>query len=327
MRNRNIDVLRGILTIMIMFYHYTFRFSEIYGYETINFWSLKDWGSIGVGCFFIITGYFLLPKNSIKNINFSWLKRKILRLFPQFFLAISLTFILVRLIGLPGREVTFFQYLLNIPFINGFINTPYVDGAHWYLTYLIIFYFLIYLVSYFSKKMDIFNIWPVRIILIVNLIFKIIKIPFIYKILGGDYLAFILIGICLKNNFKNNKVYFELFIYLLLIYFNFGMTIFGFILIFILIFIFFTNKKTNFSKNNLLYFIGEISYVVYLLHQNLGYLILFHLMELNNIGQYYLIYLLLTIVIIIAISKFIYLFSNKIIYNLSQFFERKKIYD
>lgn len=38
---------------------------------------------------------------------------------------------------------TWGDWILNIFFINGFIGTRYVDGAHWYLTILISFIVII----------------------------------------------------------------------------------------------------------------------------------------------------------------------------------------
>lgn len=60
-----------------------------------------------------------------------------MRIWPSYFVAITLCFVLTRFIELPNRTVTTVDYLLNIPFINGYIGTDYVDGAHWYLTILV----------------------------------------------------------------------------------------------------------------------------------------------------------------------------------------------
>ena len=47
------------------------------------------------------------------------------------------TYIIVRLFPLPGRTCELKDLLLNEIFLNGFIGTPYVDGAHWYITVLL----------------------------------------------------------------------------------------------------------------------------------------------------------------------------------------------
>jgi len=328
MRNKNVDMLRGLLILMIMFYHYTFRFSEIYGYKTIEFWSLKDWGTIGVGCFFIISGYFLIPKKGFKNINLSWLKQKFLRLFPLYFITITITFLITNLLGLPGKEVSFFEYLLNIPFINGIINTPYVDGAHWYLTYLIIFYILFYLMSCLVKfKKNLNADKMLLMLLLINLVFKFLNISFIYKLLGGDYLVFILIGIFIKKDLQGKLFYLHIFLFLLLVYFNFGMVVCGFIIAFILMFSFIINIKEDLTRNNPLYFVGEISYPIYLLHQNLGYVLLFNFMKLNNAYKHYLIILVIVFIVIIFISKWLSLIYEKLGFRFSYSLERKKLYD
>ena len=94
-RNKQIDSLRGILSIMIMFFHFSYRFSQIYNISTIDFYTLKHWGLICVGCFFIITGFFLLP-SELHDFSFiKFIRKKILRIYPSYFLCITIIFISV----------------------------------------------------------------------------------------------------------------------------------------------------------------------------------------------------------------------------------------
>ena len=60
-----------------------------------------------------------------------------LRIWHAYFVAITICFALTRFVELPNRTVSLFEYFLNIPFVNGYIGTSYVDGAHWYLTTLV----------------------------------------------------------------------------------------------------------------------------------------------------------------------------------------------
>ena len=130
MKNKGINSLKGILMLMIMFYHYTYRFQELYGISTIYFPTLDTWGTFGVICFFIISGYFIFPKNpniSAKNL----LKKRLARLIPAYLLCVTVTFVCINLVGLTNRAVGFADYIFNLLMLNGFIGVPYVDGAHW----------------------------------------------------------------------------------------------------------------------------------------------------------------------------------------------------
>ena len=317
-KNKRIEVSRGILILMILFFHYTYRFSEIYNINTINFFSLDSWGTVGVGCFFIITGFFIVPsvieKFKLKN----YILKKLLRIYPAYLFCMTLTFISVKIWGLEGRETNFIDYLLNVVMLNGFINVNYVDGAHWYLTYLIIFYIIIGIfVKYIKNSKKYLVVW-----LIIKDAIKVITFFFhnlnpIYMIIGGNYVEFIIIGISLKEILKDYNVKHNLkksikdkYIYYCLIaisllqisvLFNFDILI-G-IILFIGIFIFWgvkQNDKKEISNFNILYFIGCISYIIYLIHQNVGYQILLNIF--NRYGSISVLAIIFVSIFMICIS-------------------------
>lgn len=59
-RNLNVEFLRGILMVWIVLYHFTTRYSQLFGVKyPITF----DYGgTIGVAIFFILSGYFYFGK-------------------------------------------------------------------------------------------------------------------------------------------------------------------------------------------------------------------------------------------------------------------------
>lgn len=149
-RNLQIDGLRGIGCIIIVLFHCICRFSQLYLGKDIKL--MNDWGDFGVILFLIITAFTL--KAERKENNFSALKywlHKILRLWPMYAVAITLTFAVTRILPLPDRTVGLFEYILNLSMLNGFIGVSYVDGAHWYITTLIAIYFVVGIM----KKIDV----------------------------------------------------------------------------------------------------------------------------------------------------------------------------
>lgn len=279
-KNGQIEALRGIIMFMIMFYHYTFRFESLYGIKTISFFSLDKWGEIGVGCFFIISGYFMIPKNLSEYHMKDYLTKKIVRLYPAYLLCMTFTYFSISIFGLQGRETNFTEYLLNIIMLNGFIGVDYVDGAHWYLTYLVLFYIIIsiFLKIQFSKK-QIVIIWT-----IINVMLK-ISVDFIpqfsalFKLSGANYLSFIGIGILfsefLDNDKKQNRWNFILFTFIITrILADYGIITTCGICIFLLFYVLAVKNKLLMLNKAVFIKLGGISYIVYLLHQNIGYQIL-----------------------------------------------------
>lgn len=315
-KNNQIERIRGILILMIMFYHFTYRFNQLFDIKTIDFFTLDYWGAIGVGCFFIISGYFLVSRN-LENYNFKkFIKRKISRIYPAYVLCVSLTFLSICIWGLKGRESSFIDYLLNISMLNGFIGTRYVDAAHWYLTYLIIFYFVIGIILKFKIKSFIYL--PMWLFLkdILKFIIRFVPdISIIYKFIGGDWVEFIIIGLAIKEIFKisnseklkcfNLKILLYLTIFISIFQvgmFNGMITMFG-ILVFLLIFLLALKYPKINTKHSILYFIGSRSYIIYLIHQNIGYQIILGLCKSN--GYFKFIYLAFTFAIILIFSYLI----------------------
>lgn len=109
MKNKQINSLKGILMLMIVFYHYTYRFQELYHIPTINFITLEFWGIIGVAGFFIISGYFIFPRDSNHYSIKQFLIKRLLRLYPAYLLCITITFISIKIFRITRKTNEFFR--------------------------------------------------------------------------------------------------------------------------------------------------------------------------------------------------------------------------
>jgi len=305
-KNVQIEALRGFIMFMIMIYHYTFRFESLYGIQTIHFFSLDKWGEIGVGCFFIISGYFIVPENLSKYHMKDYLRKKIVRIYPAYLLCMTITFLSVSIFGLAGRETDFTEYILNAIMLNGFIGVDYVDGAHWYLTYLLLFYIII---SIFLKicfcKRQIITIWT-----IINVMLKILanfvpQLFALFKLSGGDYMSFAAIGILLSKLMEDGKkedgwdIVF-LFFMMMRILGDYGIITTCGIFLFLLFYILAVKNKLQILNRQVLIRLGGISYIVYLLHQNIGYQILLFCYDIS--GKFYWFFIFLPMVFVIFFS-------------------------
>lgn len=284
-KKRSIEGLRGITVSMIVLFHVIYRYQQLYIQDQVmsDYLGISKWGEIGVSIFLMISAYFLIESN--KETLLRYVKKKILRLWPQYFVAISVIFLVTRFIYLPERTVTIYDYFLNCFFINGYIGTPYVDGAHWYLTVLIGMYFVYAISSHFKleKKLYWCTAWIVLAVLFKAFSkvcdFQIFDI--MYRLLGGDFIGLASWGILTKQiqNKKLNRK--DTLIILISIGLSLGYAIainsvwriigaaIGIVLVNICV-----NFDPSILKLKPLVFLGTISYPLYLIHQNLSYIIM-----------------------------------------------------
>lgn len=286
--NLQIEGLRAVGILMVVIYHFCYRFQEIYinNYNMNNF-GISYWGKFGVGLFIIISGCFITPETN----NFNLIKfyiRKLIRLWPTYSLCISITFLFTHLWYLPNRTVKLKDFLLNIFFINGFIGNNYIDGAHWYLTYLISFIFIIGIISLLKQNQQ---IWIYVLWLILSIILKYIYFDNyilyllksgLYILIGGKYVGYILIGISIKrlyNSDDKRKLNLMLIIFSIIGIFITSAVVEGLGAIVLSNAVFFSLKeKLKFLKWKPLIYIASISYPLYLIHQNIGYQIMYYFM-------------------------------------------------
>lgn len=305
-KNGQIEALRGIIMFMIMFYHYTFRFESLYGIKTICFFSLDKWGEIGVGCFFIISGYFMIPKNLSEYHMKDYLRKKIVRLYPAYLLCMTLTYFSISVFGLEGRETNVTEYFLNMIMLNGFIGVDYVDGAHWYLTYLLLFYIIISILLkiHFCKK-QIIIIWTIINVLLKILLNFIPQFSVLFKLSGGNYFSFIIIGILfsefLDNDNEENKWNFILFFVIIIrILADYGIITTCGICLFLLFYALAVKDKLSILNNKVFIELGGISYIVYLLHQNIGYQILLFFYDICDKFYRGVVFMLMIFIVLLA---------------------------
>lgn len=283
-KNLSLEGFRGFLCVWVILFHYTTRFDILYGKSSL--YSFENGGNCGVCAFLMISGYLLaasLLKDRINSIN--WFIKKIIRLYPAYWCAVTITFFSLKIWGLPNLEISFQDYVLNmLLFFHPGIQ--YVDGAYWYISVLLIAYILFAIFSYFKMNTNIIILFVLTLILILIQLVSNSDIPMnqiVAKFAGVTY--------CLKlfPLFVGYLTYLVLHgyrdkYYLSLLIFNLFMTFINvhyfyvpiIYLLFIVIIV--NNNRFNFVNSFFLFkpfaFIGSISYSWYLIHQRIGYQIM-----------------------------------------------------
>ena len=283
-----LDSLRGIASVAVVFYHYFYRYDFLYGYSGINVqWSYV--GRYGVQVFFILSGFVIYW--TLKRIDrpLDFVISRFSRIYPLYWVSLIITFSTVSYFGLEGREVTINDALLNVLMFHQVFGVDNVDGVYWTLIVELVFYFWIFVV-YSTKQIKNVEIW--FSIFIIYSVFvrlgwldeiRIMKMVFIL-----DYIPFFTAGICFfkikneENGFLTRPILLLTFLSVVIHYTIPESILFAF---FYYVFYCVVNDKMAFLVKRPLILLGKISYPLYLLHQNIGYVVIneFHEMGLNPI--------------------------------------------
>lgn len=271
---------------------------------------MNCWGSFGVAVFLIISSYFL--GDPVQESNFSlklYLNKKIYRLWKYYAPCVLITYIIVRLFPLPGRTCELKDLLLNEIFLNGFIGTPYVDGAHWYITVLLSAIVIIGILKKMriENKAYIYLFWMTTVI-IIN------KVGNEFSMLLGGYAGIICVGICFRKILDSEvsekwKWWLIAILSEIYVFFCFGSLYALFVLISVFLVYISLNKKIFLPKTlkSVILYIASISYPLYLIHQNISFVIQYQWMNLS--GKYTFLYgvvsIIVTVILAILINKFV----------------------
>lgn len=288
-RNVFLDQIRALACIGVMLFHYTQRFEELYGLTPD--WKFKlTYGRMIISVFFILSGYLAVVKDEGGTTVLGYLKKKAFRLYPAYWVCIILTFAGTSLF-LKDRAVSVSDLFVNFTMLQSFVGAALVDGAHWTLANELVFYVFILLCVVVLKKHNglpvFFLLW--MIILFLFYFFK-ADTP-LFKTLGtliaDQYAQMFIVGssiFFLKKGSNANRILSLLNIILAVVYqfmcFGKRYTLFFVFASAVIAVCVLADKillkaaeKAEFVFKPLS-FAAAISYPLYLLHQNWGYIIL-----------------------------------------------------
>jgi peptidoglycan/LPS O-acetylase OafA/YrhL len=134
-----LDALRGLAALAVVLFHYTTRYDELFGRAEPLVLSVP-WGHYGVDLFFMLSGFVILMtlERTVDAWRFAW--GRFSRLYPAYWAAAALTFVVVSLCRLPGQEVSLGDALVNLTMVQSLLGAQHIDGAYWSLQAELIFY-------------------------------------------------------------------------------------------------------------------------------------------------------------------------------------------
>jgi peptidoglycan/LPS O-acetylase OafA/YrhL len=142
-RLRGLDALRGLAVLAVVLHHYTARYLAITGLDLPVAFSLPD-GSLGVQLFFIISGYVIYLTLERTPDVYRFVVSRFSRLWPTFVTCLCITLVVLAWGRPPWHPVPGARSILNnltmMPLY--FFGSDPLDGAYWSLVYEILFYAL-----------------------------------------------------------------------------------------------------------------------------------------------------------------------------------------
>ena len=274
-RIEELDVLRGLAALMVVIYHYTVVYST--GAD-----SAVPYGVLAVNLFFMISGFVIfMTLSKSRSVNEFAISR-FSRLFPVFWVAVLLTQTVVWLNPLPVYSVSWGDALINLTMLAGPLHFPWVDNVYWSLVIELMFYVIMMGIHLLGMLQHIERFVLPWLLLQLTAAFlsrathqpipQIIAVLFLLK-----YAHLFLAGILFyRIRFDGLTISRQLLIACCLItqFFLKGFCGGGFALVFFMLFYLLALKRLNWIALRPLVFLGTISYSLYLVHQNIGFVIM-----------------------------------------------------
>lgn len=134
--------MRGIAAFGVVFHHLITRYFEVFGKPPGAVPEFPISGMHGVFLFFIISGFVIAQTLNRTLSARDFVVSRFSRIYPCFWVCVLLTFVVIRVFSLPGREVSFGEMLVNLSMLQDHFHVAQVDYVYWSLTIELTFYAL-----------------------------------------------------------------------------------------------------------------------------------------------------------------------------------------
>lgn len=157
-----LDLLRVIAALAVVAFHYVFRGATgenaAAGMSEIGP-SIAIYGYLGVNLFFLISGFVIAWSAEGRNWT-DFAIARVARLYPGFVICMSLTFIVLLLAADPRFPVSLGQYGANLPMFSPALKQPFMDGVYWSIVLEVVFYGWVAI----ALMLGVFDRWRLEII-------------------------------------------------------------------------------------------------------------------------------------------------------------------
>lgn len=283
-RLTELDCLRGAAALLVCVFHYTERYDQLYDHQLENLY-LFEIGHTGVYLFFILSGFVIsLTLNRTKS-AYDFIVSRVSRLYPAYWAAILITFTSYQFYYLEDREVSFSEALVNLTMLQRWLNVPNVDGVYWTLSVELMFYGIMLLIFLSNQLKNLTKICAAWIgFIIVSCMVSHHKgwefgadIDYILLMRHGNLF---IAGIMFYKLWESKKIlYLGILLACLVPEYFLRKEVLPIVLAYFGVFFLFVQGGLRWLSFKPFVYLGAISYGFYLVHQNIGYIVIQTLYE------------------------------------------------
>lgn len=287
-----LDLLRFLAALAVVFFHYAYRGYAADDLTVMNYPELHPfsiYGFMGVHLFFMISGFVIMMTADGAGIK-KFVASRISRLAPAFWVCCTITFAVTYLIGGDQFEATWRQYGINMATLGIGKNASPIDGAYWSLDVELRFYRLVLIlivIGQIGRMERWLFLWLGSVVLI-----NVLSTSKFSEFLVAEYAGFFIAGagffLIRAHGFSKSRVVLVCASWLLCVYheiillndFNeyYGVELSPVIVVlamtsFFIVLLMLALRKTPCLRGSIWVWLGAVSYPLYLIHQNVGYMI------------------------------------------------------
>lgn len=134
-----LDALRGLAALAVVAFHYTTFYQQEIGHSHPLGFGFAA-GNYGVHLFFLISGFVIFMTLERTRSAMDFVVSRFSRLFPAYWAALAVTALVVYTLGLERQRLAPGEALSNLTMVQDFFGMPLLDGSYWTLQVELFFY-------------------------------------------------------------------------------------------------------------------------------------------------------------------------------------------
>ncbi|TWC07098.1 peptidoglycan/LPS O-acetylase OafA/YrhL [Bradyrhizobium macuxiense] len=202
-----LDLLRLAAVGAVILYHYGFWGVASHDAQMVALPYLApvaQYGFLGVPVFFAISG-FVIAYSAEGRTPVGFAIARFSRIYPTFVICMTLTFLATLLLGHAWFQVTWGQWLANLFIAAPMLGQPYMDDAYWSLVIEVVFYAWVALLlawGIFPRRIDTIIVAWIAITFANELT---LDIPLFEKLFMADDSGFFAVGLLIYEHYRGRR--------------------------------------------------------------------------------------------------------------------------